>query len=71
MVITPEKLLIKNFCLLDSRAQTDHLMPIFKLEHIPIIEASNEDPHYACNAGDLGSVPVLGRHPGEGNGYPV
>ena len=25
----------------------------------------------ACNAGDLGSVPGLGRSPGEGKGYPV
>ena len=24
----------------------------------------------ACNAGDLGSVPGLGRSPGEWNGYP-
>ena len=24
-----------------------------------------------CNAGDLGSVPGLGRSPGEGNGYPL
>ena len=24
----------------------------------------------ACNAGDLGSIPRLGRYPGEGNGYP-
>ena len=24
-----------------------------------------------CNAGDLGSVPRLGRSPGEGNGYPL
>ena len=23
----------------------------------------------ACNAGDLGSVPGLGRSPGEGNGF--
>ena len=23
----------------------------------------------ACNAGDLGSIPGLGRSPGEGNGY--
>jgi len=23
----------------------------------------------ACNAGDLGSTPGLGRSPGEGNGY--
>ena len=25
----------------------------------------------ACNAGDPGSIPRLGRYPGEGNGYPV
>ena len=25
----------------------------------------------ACNVGDLGSIPVLGRSPGEGNGYPL
>ena len=25
----------------------------------------------ACSAGDLGSVPGLGRSPGEGNGYPL
>ena len=24
----------------------------------------------ACNVGDLGSIPELGRCPGEGNGYP-
>ena len=24
-----------------------------------------------CNAGDLGSIPRLGRSPGEGNGYPM
>ena len=25
----------------------------------------------ACNVGDLGSIPGLGRAPGEGNGYPL
>ena len=25
----------------------------------------------AFNAGDLGSIPVSGRSPGEGNGYPL
>jgi len=24
-----------------------------------------------CNAGDLGSIPWLGRSPGEGKGYPL
>ena len=25
----------------------------------------------ACNAGDVGLIPGLGRSPGEGNGYPL
>ena len=25
----------------------------------------------ACNAGDLGSIPGLGRSPGKGKGYPL
>ena len=25
----------------------------------------------ACNVGDLGSIPGLGRHPGEEKGYPL
>ena len=25
----------------------------------------------ACNVGDLGSIPGLGRSPGEGSGYPL
>ena len=25
----------------------------------------------ACNVGDLGSIPGLGRSPGEGKGYPL
>ena len=25
----------------------------------------------ACNEGDLGSIPGLGRYPGEGEGYPL
>ena len=26
---------------------------------------------FACNAGDLGSIPGLGRSSGEGKGYPL
>ena len=29
------------------------------------------DEESACNAGDLGSIPGLGRSPGEGKGYPL
>ena len=31
----------------------------------------SDDKGSACNAGDLGSVPGLGRSPGEGSGYPL
>ena len=29
------------------------------------------DKESACNAGDLGLIPGLGRYPGEGKGYPL
>ena len=31
----------------------------------------SEDKASACNAGDPGSIPGLGRSPGEGNGNPL
>ena len=31
----------------------------------------SEDKESTCNAGDLGSIPGLGRSPGEGKGYPL
>ena len=33
------------------------------------LEAQN-GKEFACNVGDWGSIPGLGRSPGEGNGYP-
>ena len=36
------------------------------LKHV--VSAGKES---ACNAGDLGSIPVLGRSPGEVKGYPL
>ena len=38
------------------------------LEGFPGGSAGKES---ACNAGDLGSIPGLGRSPGEGNGHPL
>ena len=35
---------------------------------LPGVSAGKESP---CNAGDLGSIPRLGRSPGEGNSYPL
>ena len=34
-------------------------------------EGGLDNKESACNAGDLGSIPGLGRSPGEGNGYPL
>ena len=31
----------------------------------------SDDQESACNTEDLGSIPGLGRSPGEGNGYPL
>ena len=32
---------------------------------------SSVGKEWACNAGELSSIPGLGRSPGEGNGYPL
>ena len=42
------------------------LTPVFL--SFPCGSVSKESP---CNAGDLGSIPGLGRSPGEGKGYPL
>ena len=31
----------------------------------------SDSKEFACSAGELGSIPGLGRSPGEGNGYPL
>ena len=36
----------------------------------PNLPGGSDGKGSACNAGDLGSVPGLGRSPGEGNGNP-
>ena len=35
------------------------------------VDGGLEDKASACNAGDPGSVPGLGRYPGQGNGNPL
>ena len=35
------------------------------------VSGGSDGKQSACNAGDLGSVPGLGRSPGEENGYPL
>ena len=38
------------------------------LKHIPCGSAGKES---ACNVGEVGSIPGLGRSPGEGKGFPL
>ena len=40
-------------------------------EHIGGFPGGSGGKESACNAGDLGSIPRLGRSPGEGKGYPL
>ena len=40
----------------------------FIIEGFP---GGSDGKEYACNAGDLSSIPGLGRCPGEGNGNPL
>ena len=36
-----------------------------------VTACGSADEETACNAGDLGSIPGLGRSPGDGKGYPL
>ena len=38
---------------------------------IPVFPCGSAGKESACNAGDLGSIPGLGRSPEEGKGYPL
>ena len=44
------------------------IVSVISLMGFPCGLASKES---ACNVGDLGSIPGLGRSPGEGKGYPL
>ena len=35
------------------------------------VPGSSAGKDFACNVGDLGSIPGLGKTSGEGNGYPL
>ena len=37
----------------------------------PCLPGGSAGKEPACHAGDLGSIPGLGRSPGEGKGYPL
>ena len=44
---------------------------VIRLGKIVLSPGGSEVKASACNAGDLGSIPGLGRSPGEGNGNPL
>ena len=44
---------------------------MFKLMIFPNFPCDSAGKESPCNAGDLGSIPGLGRSPGEGKGYPL
>ena len=46
------------------------MIPVWGIK-IPHATGGSEVKASACNVGDLGSVPGLGRSPGEGNGNPL
>ena len=65
--LTNNKLLIQ---LRNCISQCDSEKLIFK-EGIFGFPSDSNGKESACSAGDLGSVPGLGRSPGEGNGNPL
>ena len=42
---------------------------VLEIEYTLCIGSNGKEP--ICNAGEPGSIPGLGRSPGEGNGYPL
>ena len=49
-------------------------MQIFKKKRyslLTFLKYSSVSKEFACNAGDLGLIPRLGRSPGKGNGNPL
>ena len=53
---------------LGRNGDKNNLMITFIKKGFP---GGSEGKAFACNAGDLGSIPGLGRSPGEGNGNPL
>ena len=50
---------------------TGHTASLAGLASIISFPDSSDSKESICNAGDLGSIPGLGRSPGAGNGYPL
>ena len=68
------------YCVILGARKGKHTLEKASMHSAIIIKMNSEPmgcPHssvgkeWACNAGELGSIPGLGRSPGEGNGYPL
>ena len=51
-----------------SQKISNYILLIKLLQGFP---GGSDGKAYVCNAGDPGSIPGLGRYPGEGNGNPL
>ena len=56
--------------LFPSRAMSNLLLGLVRCIK-PGFPGGSDGKEPACNAGDPGLIPGLGRSPGEGNGYPL
>ena len=54
--------------LCSHKLHTSSFVIFFRIKQLLCGSADKES---ACSAGDLGSIPGLGRSPGEGKGYPL
>ena len=54
-----------------NKSQFVYSSVVGHLGHLMGFPGSSEGKVPACNVGDLGSIPGLGRSPGEGNGNPL
>ena len=55
----------------DSSAVAGHCFIRIESSSVPCFPCGSAGEESACNAGHLGSIPGLGRSPGEGKGYPL
>ena len=60
-----------NLIILSSPYIGIHSLYLDTSKHILGFPGGSDGKESACNAGDMGLIPGLGRSPGEGNGYPL